>query len=81
MTESPMVSPVYRLASEYVDGVAARNPIAATSLGVPGYDDQLPDMSPVGAQSRASSRWYSTIWLRAPRPDAGFQGGPNPALR
>ncbi|MFN8076907.1 MAG: DUF885 domain-containing protein [Kineosporiaceae bacterium] len=40
---------VTTLADAYVDAVAAHNPIVATSLGIPGGADRMPDLSPEGA--------------------------------
>ena len=40
------MSDVYRIADEYVDRYAALHPIAATMIGVPGYDTELTDFSP-----------------------------------
>lgn len=47
-----MPSPVYALASDYVDRVAALDPIVATGIGVPGYEERLPDFSPDGEERR-----------------------------
>ncbi|MBK5222059.1 MAG: DUF885 domain-containing protein [Acidimicrobiia bacterium] len=44
----PELSPVYRIADRFIDEVAAIDPIAATSWGIPGHDDRLPDLSPDG---------------------------------
>jgi uncharacterized protein (DUF885 family) len=49
MADPSELSPVYAIASRYVDEMAALNPIAATSMGVPGHDDELPDLSPAGS--------------------------------
>ena len=49
MADPSELSPVYAIASRYVDEIAALNPIAATSMGVPGHDDELPDLSPAGS--------------------------------
>jgi uncharacterized protein (DUF885 family) len=40
------------LANAYVDDWAALNPIGATSVGIPGYDDQLDDFTPDGYAAR-----------------------------
>ncbi|WP_407650250.1 DUF885 domain-containing protein [Actinomarinicola tropica] len=42
------MSPVYAIADRYIEEAAALNPIAATSWGVPGHDDRMPDLSPDG---------------------------------
>jgi uncharacterized protein (DUF885 family) len=47
-----VTSAVYSIADRYIDELAALDPIAATGMGIAGYDDQLPDLSPDGAASR-----------------------------
>src|SRR4051794_26122818 len=47
------VSPIYALADRYVEASCALDPIKATATGVPGFDDQLTDYSPEGAEARA----------------------------
>ena len=49
----PILSPVYEIAHRYVDGAAALDPGLATSIGLPGYEDSLPDLSPAGEEARA----------------------------
>ena len=49
MADPSDLSPVYAIAHRYVDEIAALNPLAATSMGVPGHDDEMPDLSPAGA--------------------------------
>ncbi|MFL6123552.1 DUF885 domain-containing protein [Actinophytocola sp.] len=44
---------VHRIANSYVDAYARLAPTTATALGIPGYDDQLPDLSPEGCAARA----------------------------
>ena len=44
---------VFDLADRYVTAVAELDPIAATHLGVPGHDHELPDYSPVGTRAQA----------------------------
>jgi uncharacterized protein (DUF885 family) len=44
---------VHRIADAYVDDYAALSPTTATALGLPGHDDQLPDLSPEGCAARA----------------------------
>ena len=46
------VSRVYEIADDYVEQFAALHPIAATGMGVSGYDDRLTDFSPAGHESR-----------------------------
>ncbi len=62
---APVPSPVYALASDYVDRVAALNPIVATSLGVPGHEDEMPDLSPAGAEARVAAARETLESLRA----------------
>lgn len=45
---------VHKISDSYVDDSAAADPIVATYLGIPGYDDRLPDLSPEGVDSRAA---------------------------
>ena len=45
---------LHQIADEYVDRVSALDPLAATSMGVPGHDHEVPDFSPDGAQARAA---------------------------
>jgi len=44
---------VFDLADRYVTAVAELDPVAATHLGVPGHDHELPDYSPVGTRAQA----------------------------
>ncbi|MGH3861604.1 DUF885 domain-containing protein [Actinokineospora sp.] len=44
---------VHKISDSYVDDSAAAEPILATYLGIAGYDDQLPDLSPEGVDRRA----------------------------
>ena len=46
-------SAVDRIADRHVDRLAALDPLAATALGVAGYDRTLPDLSPDGHAARA----------------------------
>ena len=48
------MSRVYEIADDYVDRFAALHPIAATGMGVPGYEDRLTDFSPAGHERRTS---------------------------
>jgi uncharacterized protein (DUF885 family) len=43
------------VADQYVRTVARLDPIAATAMGVPGHDAQLPDLSPAGHAARADA--------------------------
>ena len=44
---------VHAICDRYVDDFAAADPVLATMIGVPGYDDQLTDYSPDGYVARA----------------------------
>ncbi len=44
-----------RLADAYVETIARLDPLAATSLGVPGYDHKVPDLSPAGCAERTDA--------------------------
>ena len=39
---------IYEISDQLVEKIAALHPIAATSLGVPGYEKELGDFSPEG---------------------------------
>jgi len=39
---------IYDIASDYVDAMAAIDPITATAMGIPGHDAEMTDMSPQG---------------------------------
>ncbi|WP_183093866.1 DUF885 domain-containing protein [Nocardioides stalactiti] len=43
-----MTRPVDARSDQYVEDVAALDPITATMAGIPGHDDRLPDLSPAG---------------------------------
>ena len=55
---------VYDISNEFVDGIAALNPIAATSLGVPGHETTLGDFSPAGAEANAQLARNTLIELK-----------------
>ncbi len=42
------MSRVFQIADRYVDDIAALEPSLATALGIPGHDDEMPDLSPEG---------------------------------
>ncbi len=56
------------LADEYVTRSCALDPIKATSLGVPGYDDRLTDYSPEGVDERAALERDVVVRLAALEP-------------
>jgi uncharacterized protein (DUF885 family) len=47
------MSRIFEIADRYVDEIAALDPIAATALGVPGHEREMPDYSPEGAAALA----------------------------
>ena len=47
------MSQIYDIANDYVERYAALNPLSATSIGVPGFDDKMSDFSPQGADANA----------------------------
>ncbi|WP_418277559.1 DUF885 domain-containing protein [Isoptericola jiangsuensis] len=46
-------TPLDAVADAYVKDLAALHPIAATMMGLPGHDHELPDFSPAGHEARA----------------------------
>ncbi|HWM06571.1 MAG TPA: DUF885 family protein, partial [Actinophytocola sp.] len=48
-----METPVHRICDSFVDDYVRLEPTIATALGIPGYDDKLPDLSPEGHAARA----------------------------
>ena len=63
MTDGPRA--VDALADHYVEDYAALDPIAATYFGIPGHDDELPDLTPDGLRRPRGG------WPRRARRDAG----------
>lgn len=47
-------SPIWDLAEAYVERSCELDPIKATAIGVPGYDDRLTDYSPDGVEERVA---------------------------
>ena len=47
---------IYDIASEYVDAIAALDPISATGMGVPGHDAEMTDFSPEGVAAHSALR-------------------------
>lgn len=45
-------SPIFAIASEHVDAIAALDPFEATAMGVPGHDAEVSDYSPAGFAAR-----------------------------
>ena len=50
---APHRSPIFELSSRYVDALARANPIAATAMGIAGYEDELTDFSTAAQTERA----------------------------
>ncbi len=42
------MSRVFEIADRYVDQIAALEPLMATSMGIPGHEREMPDLSPAG---------------------------------
>lgn len=59
------MSQIYDIANEYVERYAALNPLSATSIGVPGYDDKMSDFSPQGADANAELNRQTIAALNA----------------
>lgn len=56
---------IYDIASEYVDEVAALDPIAATGMGVPGHDTEITDFSPDAIAAQSALRRQTLAKLAA----------------
>ena len=61
------MSQVYEIADQYVLAYAALDPIAATDAGIAGYEQELTDLSPAGAEARARPD-RDTLAALAPAP-------------
>ena len=59
------MSHIYDIANDYVERYAALNPLSATSIGVPGYDDKMSDFSPQGADANADLNRQTVAALNA----------------
>ena len=58
MTATPAARPasdVDRVAEAHLEAVCRLDPVAATSMGVAGYDGEVPDLSPTGVEARAAA--------------------------
>jgi uncharacterized protein (DUF885 family) len=58
------------LANRYVDEWAPLNPSGATFIGVPGYDDQLDDLSPAGFEAQAELNRRTIAQLDVIQPES-----------
>ena len=55
---------VFELSDRLVDDIARISPIAATALGIPGYDHLWQDFSPAGIEvAREKLEQYREIWI------------------
>jgi uncharacterized protein (DUF885 family) len=66
-----MTSPahgVHGICDSYVDDYARLEPIVATTQGIVGHDDRLPDLSPEGHQARAELAGNALRAIRAAQP-------------
>lgn len=63
-------SGVHQICDRYVDEVAAADPVAATGMGITGYDDQLTDYSPDGYAARAELAGRTLTEIEAATPEA-----------
>ena len=64
MTEnSRTLSPVYQLASDYVDALAALDPVTATGAGIAGHETEMTDYSPDGYAAIAALRQQTRAQL------------------
>lgn len=62
---------VDEIADQYVEDASKINPAMATMMGVTGYDDQLPDLSPSGLAAIAEVDDRAIAALAATEPGAG----------
>lgn len=56
---------IYDIASDYVDRVAALDPISATGMGVQGHDAEMTDFSPEGLAAQSKLRQETLAKLPA----------------
>ena len=47
-------TPIDRLADDYTMSLAELDPLAATYLGISGFDDKMSDFSPAGHEAKAA---------------------------
>ncbi|GAB3571915.1 DUF885 domain-containing protein [Amycolatopsis endophytica] len=63
---------VHQICDQFVEDFAAAHPVAATEMGIPGYEDQLTDYSPEGHAARAAIARRALDAVAAAEPaDAG----------
>lgn len=61
-------TPIDAIADAHVGALAALDPLIATTLGVPGHDTEMPDLSPAGHEARARSARSTLVALDAHAP-------------
>ncbi|WP_324650782.1 DUF885 domain-containing protein [Georgenia sp. H159] len=61
-------SPIDAVAEQYVAHLAELDPVAATGMGLPGHDDELPDLSPRGHLARAEAAMQAVAGVAAEDP-------------
>ncbi|MDN3241249.1 DUF885 domain-containing protein [Glycomyces tritici] len=57
-----------RIADQYVEDVIALSPLTATSMGVPGHDHEIDDLSPAGLEAEAALTRKAIADLEAAEP-------------
>src|SRR3954451_9318781 len=65
---NPATRPVDAIANAFVEDYAALDPASATFLGIPGHEDQLPDLSPEGFAARQALTRTAYAAARAASP-------------
>jgi uncharacterized protein (DUF885 family) len=68
------VTRIYEIAVQYVERFAALHPVAATGMGVPGHDAEMPDYSPDGAAALNALARETRDDLRAATIEDGAAG-------
>ena len=68
MTDARTPTAVDTVADSYLNDYAALDPIAATAMGIPGFDDRMPDLSPDGLSARADLRTRTLTTLEGVQP-------------
>ena len=68
MSHKRIPTAVDAIADNYLDAAAAHNPMEATYLGITGYDDRLPDLTPDWYASRSDIRRSTLAALASAMP-------------
>jgi uncharacterized protein (DUF885 family) len=71
------MSRVFEIADGYIDQIAALEPLTATSMGIPGHEREMPDLSPAGPERLAELNRKTRDELRA----APVEGEPDRIAR